>query len=92
MMRIEREVVEVWDLLKWSSHQETQHSAHGTTYVLQVFHELRVFVSNVFFHERCRFEQLLACLAPEFTLVFLLDVLFACLAQLPTKSLLAKKG
>jgi hypothetical protein len=52
------------------------------TNLVEGLDELRVLVRNVLFHKRHRFEQLLACLAPELALVLHLHERLDCLVQL----------
>jgi hypothetical protein len=54
-------------------------------HLLEVLHELWVFVGNVLLNERCGFEELLARFASELALVFLFDVGFDSLGQFPKR-------
>ena len=45
-------------------------------YIIQRFNKLRVLIRDVFLHERCSLEQLLARLAAKLALVFLFYVWF----------------
>lgn len=81
VMRIQGEVIEVGELL----HQKDRQRASVAqcligTHIFELLNKLRMLVRNMFLNERSRFEQLLASLASEFTLVFLLQVRFNGLA------------
>jgi hypothetical protein len=43
-------------------------------YIIQQFNKLRMLIRDVFLHERCSLEQLLASLAAKLALVFLFYV------------------
>lgn len=52
-------------------------------YLIELFHEFRVLVRDMLFDKRGSLEELLASLAPEPALIFLLDELLDSFAQLP---------
>jgi hypothetical protein len=56
---------------------------NGNTHIFEMFHQLWVFVCNVFLNKRRSPEKFLACLAPKLALIFLLDMRFGCFGKLP---------
>jgi hypothetical protein len=52
-------------------------------YLVELFHEFRVLVCDMLLNKRGSLEELLASLAPEPALIFLLNVLLNGFAQLP---------
>jgi hypothetical protein len=52
-------------------------------YLVELFHEFRVLVRYMLLDKRGSLEELLASLAPEPALIFLLDVLLNRFAQFP---------
>jgi len=80
---VKREIIEVRHLKAGDREIRLPEYEIQHAYLIELFHEFRVLIRDMLLNKRGGLEELLASLAPEPALVFLLDVLLNCFAQFP---------